>query len=304
MTAYRFCRTDDMGRLVEAHNRCWLPHHPGEPPLTLPEFKGLVRERQLWCSSCLVAYEGQDPIGYLFGCKRERETLLHRFAVHPDHLRHGHGRHLLTSISSKLAILGPPRLVVEAPEEAAAALGLLRACGYAQEETLTDWVREADLAPPTAQERPGDIFIPVSAAELQANRLLEDGSPLPPSSAAVPPPWERTAATFLSMGDRLSGSALVREERIVAAILYIGPVAGPPWEAPPEGRILRLQAALPGDDGGELLDRLVARQVAAHPGRWILPRGLPNEAGIATLKRLGFEPGGRFLRMAATARPA
>ena len=30
--------------------------------------------------------------------------------------RQGHGRHLLTSLSSKLAILGPPRMVAEVPE--------------------------------------------------------------------------------------------------------------------------------------------------------------------------------------------
>lgn len=308
MTAYRFCRTDDMGRLVEAHNHCWLPHHPGTPPLTLPQFKQLVRERQLWCSSCLVAYEGEEPIGYLFGCKRAHETLLHRFAVHPAHLRRGHGRHLLTSISSKLAILGPPRLVVETPEDAGAALGLLGACGYEQAETLTDWIRPAG-PPPGGKEEPGDLFIPVTAAELQANRLLEDAASPASLAAASPalgtaalPPWERTAQTLLAMGDRLSGTALVREERILAAILYIGPAAGGAGEAPEGGRILRLQTVDPG--GAERLDRLVARLIAEHPDPWIFPRGLPDEPAVASLARLGFEPGRRFLRMAAAARPA
>jgi len=292
MTAYRFCRTDDMARLVEAHNHCWLPHHPGEPPLTLPQFKGLVRERHLWCSSCLIALEGEEPVGFLHGCKRQRETLLHRFAVHPDHLRRGHGRHLLTSISSKLAILGPPRLVVEAPAEAAAGLGLLRACGYREEETLTDW-HLADTAPPgdasRGDEAPGSLTIPVTAAELHANRLLEDGHPSPA--------WERAAPSLLALGESLAGTALVQEERIVAAILYIAPSDGQ------EGRILQLR----GTDGGEAqgsLDRLLMRLLQRHPGRWIFPRALPEEPAVESLWRQGFQPAARFLRMAATARPA
>ena len=32
MSAYRFCRTDDIGLLVDALNRCWLPYCPEEGP--------------------------------------------------------------------------------------------------------------------------------------------------------------------------------------------------------------------------------------------------------------------------------
>ena len=303
MTAYRFCRTDDMGRLVEAHNHCWLPDRPGESPLTLAEFKGLVRERQLWCSSCLIAYEGQEPVGFVFGCKREKETLLHRFAVHPSYRRHGHGRHLLTSISSKLAILGPPRLVVEVPEGDASALGLLRACGYRLEETLTDWRLEGP-APgaglPGRDEASGDaapdadtgdgLPIPVTAAELQANGLLTDPSPAPA--------WERAAPTLLALGEQISGTALVIGERLAASILYMSPGPGG------EGRILRLAASDPAGGGGEPLQRLLRGLLTSHPGTWIFPRALPSEPAVEALGGLGFAPGARFLRMAAAAQAA
>jgi GNAT superfamily N-acetyltransferase len=289
MTAYRFCRTDDMSRLVEAHNHCWLPHHPGEPPLTLAGFKGLVRERHLWCSSCLIAYEGEEPVGYLFGCKREKETLLFRFSVHPEHLRRGHGRHLLTSISSKLAILGPPRLVVETPEGAASGLGLLRACDFSEEAMLTDWRRDQAAPPDEPPGTPGHLFIPVTAAELHANRLLDDGSPLPA--------WERAAPSLLALGDRLAGEALVVEERLVATILYIAPSGG---EA---GRILHLRGGV-GADPHAAADRLLARLLRRHPGGWIFPRALPEEPAVAGLRRHGFAKAARFLRMAATARSA
>ena len=148
MSAYRFCRTDDIGLLVDALNRCWAPHFPDEPPMTPASFKRSIRDLQVWCSSCMVAFSGSDPIGVLIGAKRPSGTLIHKIAVHPDHVRQGHGRHLLTSLGSKLAILGPPRMVAEVPETFDAACGLFSASGYAQETFLTDYVLH-----PTAHTR-------------------------------------------------------------------------------------------------------------------------------------------------------
>ena len=110
--------------------------------MTPAAFKRSIRDLQVWCSSCMVAFSGSDPIGVLIGAKRPSGTLIHKIAVHPDHLRQGHGRHLLTSLGSKLAILGPPRLVAEVPETLAPACGLFNASGYLQEALLTDYVLE------------------------------------------------------------------------------------------------------------------------------------------------------------------
>ncbi len=140
MSAYRFCRTDDIGLLVDALNRCWGPYFPDEPAMTPAAFKRSIRDLQVWCSSCMVAFQGSDPIGVLIGAKRPSGTLIHKIAVHPDHRRQGHGRHLLTSLSSKLAILGPPRMVAEVPETFSPASGLFSACGYVEEALLTDYV--------------------------------------------------------------------------------------------------------------------------------------------------------------------
>jgi hypothetical protein len=59
----------------------------------------------------MVAYSGCDAIGVLIGAKRLSGTLVHKIAVHPDQRRQGHGRHVLASRGSKLAILGPPRMI-------------------------------------------------------------------------------------------------------------------------------------------------------------------------------------------------
>jgi len=122
--------------------RFWSPYFPDEPPVTPAAFKRTIRDLQVWCSSCMVAFSGSDPIGVLIGAKRPSGTLVHKIAVHPDHRGQGHGRHLLASLGSKLAILGPPRMIAEVPETLAAACGLLSASGYVQEALLTDYVSE------------------------------------------------------------------------------------------------------------------------------------------------------------------
>ena len=108
--------------------------------MTPAAFKRTIRDLQIWCSSCMVAFSGSDPIGVLIGGKRPSGTLVHKIAVHPDHRRQGHGRHLLASLSSKLAILGPPRMMAEVPEALAPVCELFSASGYVQEALLTDYV--------------------------------------------------------------------------------------------------------------------------------------------------------------------
>ena len=75
------------------------------------DLRRATREIDVWTSSCMVATAGPDPIAVLMATKREHESLIWRVGVHPDHLRQGHGRHLMTSLSSKQSILGPPKMV-------------------------------------------------------------------------------------------------------------------------------------------------------------------------------------------------
>ncbi len=211
MSAYRFCRTDDIGLLVDALNRCWAPHFPGEPPMTPAAFKRSIRDLQVWCSSCMVAFSGSDPIGVLIGAKRPSGTLIHKIAVHPDHRRQGHGRHLLTSLSSKLAILGPPRMVAEVPESFAPACELFSASGYVEEALLTDYVLEGDgTEVPTLE---GFFTIPVTVDDLAANGLLGE--------ADRQVCWERSVETLTARKGDIAGLAVASDERIEAYVLYL-----------------------------------------------------------------------------------
>jgi GNAT superfamily N-acetyltransferase len=291
LSSYRFCRTDDIGLLVDALNRCWSPYFPDEPPVTAASFKRSIRDLQVWCSSCMVAFSGADPIGVLIGAKRPSGTLIHTIAVHPDHVRQGHGRHLLTSLSSKLAILGPPRMIAEVPEAFAATRGLFESCGYAQEAVLTDYVlqREAIDAP----EAPGRFVIPVTIEDLEANGLMGD----PPSSLASAGQghpqvcWERSLETLTARKDDITGIAVASDEQIEACLLYVKDEKG--------AEVLSLRSFV--EDDGSRLKQLLAR---LGPGTFRFPKVHPAEMSEELLKTLGFRPSGAHHLYAAKARSA
>ncbi len=188
--------------------------------MTPAAFKRSIRDLQVWCSSCMVAFSGSDPIGVLIGAKRPSGTLVHKIAVHPDHRRQGHGRHLLASLGSKLAILGPPRIVAEVPETLAPACELFSASGYVQEALLTDYVLAFDPRGSGAlaqggqtSQHAGGFVIPVTVDDLAANGLLGEAHPQVC--------WERSVETLTARKDDIAGLAVASDERIEAYLLYV-----------------------------------------------------------------------------------
>ena len=248
--------------------------------MTPAAFKRSIRDLQVWCSSCMVAFSGSDPIGVLIGAKRPSGTLVHRIAVHPDHRRQGHGRHLLASLGSKLAILGPPRMVAEVPETFAPACELFSASGYVQEARLTDYVLEAAaLSGPALVE---GFVIPVTVDDLAANGLLGEAHP--------PVCWTRAAETLIARKDDIAGFAVASDERIEAYVLYASHGA--------EGtEILSLRSFV--EDGGARLTLLRAR---LGMGTFRFPKVHPAEFSKELLETLGFRPAGGHHLYATTAR--
>ena len=319
MTAYRFCRSDDIALLTDALNRCWVPYFPDEPPMTPAAFKQSIRDLQVWCSSCMVVFSGSDPIGVLIGAKRPSGTLVHKIAVHPDHRRQGHGRHLLASLGSKLAILGPPRIVAEVPETFAPACELFSVCGYAHEALLTDYVlQREENDPPAAVEviddQDGRFVIPVTVDDLAANGLLGEA---PPQLC-----WKRSVETLTAMKNDIAGLAVASDERIEAYLLYYmkrgaGPEGnaergprpsaqtrdphdafGASWGGAAE--ILSLRTFI--EDGGARLRQLLARLPATGMGTFRFPKVHPAEISKECLETLGFRAAAAHRLYAATAR--
>jgi ribosomal protein S18 acetylase RimI-like enzyme len=293
LSSYRFCRTDDIELLVDALNRCWTPHFPEEPAVTPAAFKRWIRDLQVWCSSCMVAFAGSDPIGVLIGAKRPSGTLIYRIAVHPDHLRQGHGRHLLTSLSSKLAILGPPRLVAEVPETLAPACGLFNACGYIQEALLTDYVLEQEAITGRGLGvgswelgiDPSHRFaIPVTVDDLAANGLYDE--------ASLETCWARAVESVTPRKEEIAGLAIASDERIEAYVLYES-----------EGQTAEIVALCTFiEDGGARVTQLLSRLTAQGLGRFRFPKVHASEISPELLEALGFRPTGLHRLYAARAR--
>jgi ribosomal protein S18 acetylase RimI-like enzyme len=275
MTAYRFCRTDDIGLLVEAHERCRGPEDAGEAALDRDGFKRLIRDLDLWCSSCMVAFEGREPVGVLLGAKRPEATLVYALRVHPGHRRREHGRHLLTSLSQKLAILGPPRLVAEIPADREAACATFSACGWTIESRLTDWRRP--VSPSRAPSGAGEALAPVSVEDLQAAGLLR--------SVRC---WQRDLPALEKHKERLSGLAFHSPDRIEAWALW--DETGTLWSA----------GAAPGSFGRIGLS-VVLDEINAP---LLLPRTAPEELDADLLAELGFERGAEHLLFTSRAQAA
>jgi GNAT superfamily N-acetyltransferase len=280
LSAYRFCRTDDVALLVDALNRCWSPYFPDEAPTTPAAFKRSIRDLQVWCSSCMVAFSGSDAIGVLIGAKRPSGTLVHKIAVHPDHRRQGHGRHMLASLGSKLAILGPPRMIAEVPETLAPACALFSATGYVQETRLTDYVLESEE---NARHEVVGFVMPVSIDDLAANGLLGDAHPQTC--------WERSVETLAARKDDIIGLGVASDERIEAYVLHTA-----------TAEIVSLRSFV--EDGGARLKQLVAQLRAQGMNTFRFPKVHPAEISTELLETLGFHSAGEHRLYAGKARSA
>lgn len=278
MPAYRFCRPDDIPKLVRAVNECYDVHFPGAERLTVERFRAEMKELGVWPSNSLVAMAGEEPIAVLIGTKRDREALVLRIGVRPGHQRRGHGGHLLASLGQKLAVLGPPRLVAEVPHDLPGAAEFFEAAGYEREASYVDWTRDAAQMDAV----PDELAVPAAAAELVADDLLEIGDGVA---------WERSRETVAASCESLRGLAVATPERVEAGLLVRG-----------EADVVAFGARTP--ENRELFLGFLLRALAGENRMVRIPKLSEGELPRAVLEGLGFEPGRRFARYAAAATPA
>jgi len=244
----------------------------------------------------MVAFAGSDPIGVLIGAKRPSATLVHRIAVHPDHRRQGHGRHLLTSLSSKLAILGPPRIIAEVPETLAPARGLVSASGFVQEAVLTDYIWQGDEDDAAVVQ--SRFVIPVTVDDLAANGLLGGAEP--------PVCWARSAETLTARKDDIAGLAVASDERIEAYVLYtkreMDPVTLAPGQPASAAEVVLLRTFI--EDDGARLKQLLSRLREQDIRTFEFPKVHPAEISQELLETLGFRSVGAHRLYGARARSA
>ncbi|MCY3930651.1 MAG: GNAT family N-acetyltransferase [Acidobacteria bacterium] len=303
MTAYRFCRSDDVPLIVDAYERCNVGAGARPWSLTVDHMKRLGREMNLWTSSCMVAFEGSDPIGVLIAAKREPiASLVLHVAVHPDHRRRGHGRHMMTSLSQKMAILEPTLMLVELPEGDALGRRFFEACGFVERDVLTDYSCAGE-APAGGVDPVGgvDLVADVASAELVSQ---EDFEAVPELDRC----WQRAPQSIRNLRDRPQGLAIATDRDFEAYLLHRGDGDAdnplPFLATPPPGTPLEVLAL-----GGKMPVPALVRPLLAvasdHTGRPLhLPRVHPSEVPAGRLEEYGFRPGAKTIRYENDAAPA
>jgi ribosomal protein S18 acetylase RimI-like enzyme len=288
MVAYRFCRPDDMALICRAVNECHNVHFPGTPPLTEGGLRSEIKELDVWVSNAMVARQGEEPIGVLMGTKRPDEVLIHRLGVRSDYQRRGHGGHMLMSLSHKLAVLGPPRLVAEVPEDLAGGVPFFESAGYRVEGELADYLRTPD---PEPRAVPEELFLPTTVDELLDQNLLE---------ASAETSWARRIETLKNRREQLSGLAIASPERTEAFVLVR------PSDPPEAFQDVVAWGCRDGERTDLFLRLLLERLEATGAAPLRLPRWSQTEAAAAgpLLDALGFAPGRRYRRWASEAIPA
>jgi ribosomal protein S18 acetylase RimI-like enzyme len=327
VVAYRFCRPDDIPLLVRAVNECGGPPASPElaearvpppppaaaaslptrsepveglgpaaapPPLTEDGFRRWMKHLDVWPSNSMLALDGDGtPLAVSIGTKRPDEVLVFRVAVRPDQRRRGHGRHLVTSLSQKLAVLGPERLVAEVPADDPAAVAFAEALGWTREEELVDRLRPAP-ADDAAQPVPDELVVPVTVGELEAAGVL---------AASPRAAWQRSLPALRQRADQLVGIALAHPDGIEAHVL-VEPFATPEGESPDAPPLDVLAAGCREESRAELLLGLLFRWLSHASRRPLrIPRLAPGELPSAALAAAGFAPADRWVRYAARAKP-
>jgi hypothetical protein len=217
---------------------------------------------------------------------------------------------LLESLSQKLAVLGPPRIVAEVPQDLPAVCELFESMGYRAEATLADFTLSEPLPPCAATGG-------VAAASL--DDLLGCGA-LDPSASRS---WERAVPTLQNRKDQLHGVAIATDTRVEAYALFrdllangLAPTNGPVLAHGGPGRreIVSLGgaegraedrakgAAEPGD--GDATDSRILLEIAirvvcqAGPLEVAVPKVSGEEISWTHLESLGFRKNRSYTRYA------
>ena len=271
MPAYRFCRTDDIPVLVEALNACYFVHFAEREPFGIADFKREIRELNIWSSSCMAVWEDREPIAVLTGAKREHETLIHRIGVHPDFMRRGHALHLLLSLSHKLSVLGPPKVVAEIPDPRSETRDLFVAAGYHEAGTLADFT----LMNPPASLGPARKLVPIGCEDLLRDRLLNEN---------LSRSWERDLETLRNCKDQLEGLAILSATRIEAYAL----IRDRHDVGTREIVALGCNDSTPSEEARPLLEHVIQVVSGAARLRITIPKVSEEEISFELLESMGF----------------
>ena len=245
----------------------------------MQDFKREMRSMDLWPSSCMIALDGDRPIGVLTGCKRKDETLIARLGIHPEYTRRGHGSHLIDSLSKKLAVLGPPRITIEAETALSSLPAFLELNRYREESIVSDFTLNQPLEPLAANEAIGRILL------ADAETLL---ATLPESELS----WSRQTKTLTNRLESIEGLGFASVDALEACVFF---------ERTADAIVVSRFATLTKRAEALLQSALLRSIPNPHRLRLEVPRIGAAELDSAILAGLGFAKGRSYTRYATVA---
>lgn len=254
--------------------------------MTRESFREEMKELDVWPSNSMVASSGHGPVAVLIATKRSDEVLVSRVGVHPDHLRKGHASHIVMSLSHKLAVLGPERIVVEVPESLAHGEAFFHSIGFRREATMIDYSAPLDSA--RAKAPFGQLMGPVTVSDLIDVEVFEIHCAGPGLA------WYRTRQTLLNAEGSLEGLVLASPARIEAFVLFRR-----------RGAVCELLGASswPGPRQLDFLQALI-RRATGDAERLELKRFAEAEIDTELRERLGLRAGEQYHRLVSQAEPS
>jgi len=279
MPSFRFCRPDDAALLVEAVNLCYNIHFPKLPAFTLNDYKREVKEINLWSSSCMLALDDGIPVGVIIAAKRQASSLILRIGIHPEFQGLGFASHLITSLKGKMAVLGPPLLTVELPDNKEDLHTFFEKQGFHVRRRYQDFSISTPLEPPAMPE----MIIPIDVEDV-ADRYVRFGE----EGEDEPLSWERSTRTLRNRKKQIKGIGVPDVDGMAAYLLYRETPPAHGGNEPPGVDIFGLgcrdEEKAPVLIG--LLLKYLSNEISPHIK---IPKFSPNEIPFSVIEALGFQ---------------
>ena len=281
MPSFRFCRPDDAELLVEAVNRCYNIHFSKLSAFTIDDYRREVKEINLWSSSCMLALDDGKPVGVIIAAKRQASSLILRLGIHPEFQGIGFATHLITSLKGKMAVLGPPLLTVELPDNKEDLHAFFEKQGFHVRGRYQDFSISTVLEPPAMPE----MIIPIDVGDVEDRYLKSEEEDEGREEALA---WERSTRTLRNRKRQIKGIGVPDVDGMAAYLFYLEAPPVPGGKEPPGVEIFGLGCR--DEDKAPVLIGLLLKYLSNEISPHIkIPKLSPIEISFSFLETLGFQ---------------
>jgi len=268
MASYRFCRPDDIPRLVRAVNDCAPVVDQNTDQWSDETFKKYINQLDLWPGYCSLAVNDQHSACVLLSCKRPGKIQLLELRTNPDSLRRGHAAHLVTSLKDKVSIVAPDSYIEAiVPTHRSDLMGLFGALDFFLEgESLFDFECTHFNFSTISTEIVVQAEIDELAENFEFKKCLN---------------WERELKSLISTKKEIKVLAVAGIEGYMAYLAY---------KMTPDGKIAIVSMGQLDQPVKTIFYAMLVNKLIKDIGESIvIPKITETEVPYTVLKELGFE---------------